>query len=143
MLMKKILLTLVMGIGLLTASAQSLDYLTFRTANGAEKSLPIEGMKITIENGTLKVSTPTGVTNFSIADLSCFFFAAQPTGITTAEGNDNWNAQIIGGQLETNAPEGSTIRIYGIDGKPVPRHNLPAGVYIIQINDKTFKTIAR
>lgn len=140
--MKHIYLTLALAFGALGLSAQSLDYLTFRTAGGIEQSLPIDGVKMVIADGRLQVSSPQANLEFALSELNCFFFAAEPTAIRTVSDGQP-GVSIVGGTLRTDAPAGSRISVFTPDGRRVPTTGLSAGTYIVKINDRTFKTLAR
>lgn len=140
--MKHIYLTFALAFGALGLSAQSLDYLTFRTAGGTEQSLPIDGVKMVIADGRLQVSSPQANLEFALSELNCFFFAAEPTAIRTVSDGQP-SVSIVGGTLRTDAPAGSRISVFTSDGRRVPTTGLSAGTYIVKINDRTFKTLAR
>ena len=140
--MKNILLTLLCALGTLAASAQNFDYLTFRTNAGTEYSVPVDGLKITISGDKLRVSSTAQDLAFAIDELGCFFFAAEPTAIQSATADDV-QVSIVNGNLQTNAPAGTTIRVYTLDGRAVPTTGLDAGIYVIKVNNRTFKTLAR
>lgn len=140
--MKHIYLTIALALGALGMSAQSLDYLTFRTAAGTEQSLPIDGLKMVIADGRLQISSPQAHLDFALAELNCFFFSAEPTAIRTVSDGQP-GVSIVGGTLRTDAPAGSRISVYTPDGRRVPPTGLSAGTYIVKINDQTFKILAR
>ena len=140
--MKHVLLTLLCAFGTLAASAQNFDYLTFRTNAGTEYSVPVDGLKIVINGDKLQVSSTAENLNFAIDELGCFFFATEPTAIQTAA-TDDVQVSIVNGQLQTNAPAGTPIRVYTMDGREVPTTGLGAGIYVIKVNNRTFKTLAR
>ena len=140
--MKNVLLTLLCAFGILTASAQNFDYLTFRTNAGMEYSLPVDGLKIVINGDKLQVSSTAQDLTFAIDELGCFFFATEPTAIQSATADDV-QVSIVNGKLQTNAPVGTSIRVFTLDGREVPATGLGAGIYVIKINNRTFKTLAR
>ena len=140
--MKHVLLTLLCAFGTLAASAQNFDYLTFRTNAGMEYSVPVDGLKIVINGDQLQVSSTAENLNFAIDELGCFFFATEPTAIQTATADDV-QVSIVNGKLQTNAPAGTPVRVYTMDGREMPTSGLGAGIYVIQVNNRTFKTLAR
>lgn len=140
--MKHVLLTLLCAFGTLAASAQNFDYLTFRTNAGTEYSVPVNGLKIVINGDQLQVSSTAENLNFAIDELGCFFFATEPTAIQTATADDV-QVSIVNGKLQTNAPAGTPVRVYTMDGREVPTTGLGAGIYVIKVNNRTFKTLAR
>ena len=143
--MKKFyLLFLLMGFSL-CGFAQSYDYLTLRTADGTEKSLGIDGLRITFADGKLNADNGRESASVPLADMSCMFFSLQTTGIGSQASLSDASLQvrIVGGRLITNAPAGSSIRVYGVDGRQVSTARLAAGTYIVNINGRTFKLLAR
>lgn len=141
--MKHLLLTLAFGLTMgIATQAQSLDYLTFRTANGSEQSLPIDGLKMTFSDGKLLVHTPSEEVSFALTDLNSFYFTAEPSAVHAVEGGVI-RVSIVSGQLQTNAPEGSHITVYSLDGRKVSGMGLLPGTYIVRVNNQTFKTLAK
>jgi hypothetical protein len=78
--------------------AQNVDYLTFRTADGTEQSLAIDGLKITFAEGKLVATNAVGTVSYDLATLSYMFFAAQPTALETLAAGQQ-GAQVRGGLL--------------------------------------------
>ena len=140
--MKHVLLTLLCAFGTLAASAQNFDYLTFRTNAGTEYSVPVDGLKIVINGDQLQVRSTAENLNFAFDELGCFFFATEPTAIQSAAADDV-QVSIVNGKLQTNAPAGTPVRVYTMDGREVPTTGLGAGIYVIKVNNRTFKTLAR
>ena len=140
--MKNILLTILCAFGTLAASAQNFDYLTFRTNAGTEYSLPVDGLKIVFNGDKLQVSSTAENLNFAFDELGSFFFTTEPTAIQTAAADDV-QVSIVNGQLQTNAPAGTPVRVFTLDGREMPTTGLGAGIYVIQVNNRTFKTLAR
>lgn len=141
--MKHLLLSLICSLAMgATSHAQSLDYLTFRTTNGNEQSLPIDGLKMTFSNGQLLVHTPAEQAVFALDDLSCFFFTAEASAVHPVE-DGAIRVSIVNGRLQTNAPAGSRIAIYATDGRQVAGTGLHPGTYIVKVNNQTFKTLAK
>ena len=140
--MKNILLTILCAFGTLAASAQNFDYLTFRTNAGTEYSLPVDGLKIVFNGDKLQVSSTAENLNFAFDELGSFFFTTEPTAIQTAAADDV-QVSIVNGQLQTSAPAGTPVRVFTLDGREMPTTGLGAGIYVIQVNNRTFKTLAR
>ena len=70
------------------------------------------------------------------------FFSLTPTGISSV-GNDDVKVGIVDGQLRVDAPAGSRIAVYAADGRLVEGRTLTRGLYIVKVNDKTYKLLAR
>ena len=140
--MKNILLTILCAFGTLATSAQNFDYLTFRTNAGTEYSVPVDGLKIVINGDQLQVSSTAENLNFAFDELGSFFFTTEPTDIQSATADDV-QVSIVNGQLQTNAPAGTPVRVFTLDGREMPTTGLGTGIYVIQVNNRTFKTLAR
>lgn len=153
--MKRLLLTLALVSGLSAGlGAQSFDYLTVRTADGSEHSLPVDGLRLTFENGQLVARTAETTATYPLADLSAMFFASQPTAIASLSGGQA--APLYrDGRLTVSAPAGTVVRLYSADGRLVASYvkgadgsesfspALPHGVYVVTANGKTSKFLAR
>ena len=140
--MKRILLLIIATASLFVAKAQSFDYLTVRTLEGSEQSFALDQLKLTFADGKVVATSKGETTTFDFASLDFMFFTTEPTAIESASG-EAFSVSIIGGNLQTNAPTDCDIRIYTPDGKRVGQSSLNRGVYLVQINGRTYKTIAR
>lgn len=142
--MKRITLILTLALATtLTAAAQSYDYLTFRTADGTEKSLASDGLKITFADGTLTATTGSETATFTLADLATMFFAESATGIANATANAAPTAQIIGGNLVVSGAAGQDVSVYTTDGRRTATSGLAAGLYLVRIGQTTLKVVAQ
>lgn len=153
--MNKIYLTLLLILmGAAGVKAQSLDYLTLRTTDGAETSLPSAGLRLTFADGQLVARTTAGETRFDLAALDVMFFATQPTAISTLSQADA--APVYrDGALSLSGAAGTPVSLYAADGCLVSRFTktvsgteriaipLPAGVYVVSANGLTTKFLAR
>ena len=79
--MKNVLLTLLCAFGILTASAQNFDYLTFRTNTGTEYSVPWHGRKVVINGDKLQVISTSQELTCAHDEVVCFFFVTEMTVI--------------------------------------------------------------
>ena len=140
--MKRILLLIIATASLFVAKAQSFDYLTVRTIEGSEQSFALDQLKLTFADGKVVATSKGETTTFDFASLDFMFFTTEPTAIESAS-NSAFAVSIVGGNLQTNAPAGSTIHVFTPDGKRVGQSSLNRGVYLVQINGRTYKTIAR
>ncbi len=122
--------------------AQSLDYITFRTANGTERSMTAVGTTITFKDGQITATNGADKATWSLSELSTMFFSSQATGIETAT-TQPVTVAIINGQLQVTAPNGSNISVYTADGRLVSGNNLTKGLYIVRVNQQTFKVLAK
>lgn len=142
-LRKMILCSLLAGTAT-AASAQTYSYLTLQQQNGSETSLSIDGLKITFDNGNLVATNGSESTTIPLVNMQKLYFATQPTGIDGVEGTSaTVSATIVGGRLQVNAPEGSAVSVYSIDGRQVGTENLSAGAYVVKVAGRTFKVLSK
>jgi len=153
--MKRLFLILALVSGLCAGlGAQSFDYLTVRTTDGSERSLPVDGLRLTFENGQLVARTPESSASYALADLSVMFFASQPTAIASLQASQP--APVFrDGRLTVSAPAGASVSLYAADGRLVARFvkaadgsesfapALTRGVYVVNVNGRTSKFLAR
>lgn len=153
--MKRLFLTLALTAGICAGlGAQSFDYLTVRTADGGERSLPVDGLRLTFENGRLVARTAATTDSYPLADLSVMFFASQPTAIASLQAVQP--APVFrDGRLTVSAPAGTGVSLYAADGRLVARFvkaadgsesfapTLTRGIYVVNVNGRTSKFLAR
>ena len=140
--MRKILLVF-WGIALgITASAQSLDYITFRTVSGMEASLPVDGLKITFEGTQLHAVAQEQKADFNLMDMAMMFFSSTATAIDRVE-NVVENVSIVNGRMVVDVPEGTEIQVFGADGRRIGENSLLKGMYLVKVNGRTYKMMAR
>lgn len=153
--MKKVLFTLMLVLAASASlGAQTLGYLTVRTADGGERSLPIDGLKLTFEDGCLVARASEAVASYPLGDLDLMYFSAQPTAIASL--SPEQAAPVYrDGLLTVSAPAGTRVLLYSADGRLVSGFvketdgsesfapGLPSGVYVVSANGKTAKFLAR
>lgn len=125
-----------------TAAADSYDYLTFRTSDGTEQSITAVGTKITFSNGSLVATNGSTTVTKTLSDMSAMYFATTASGIADVTTNAV-SAAIVDGRLSVNAPAGTTVRLYGADGRQLSTSaRLERGVYVVRVGSQTFKLYA-
>lgn len=153
--MKRIILSIaVLAAFCVSAGAQSLDYLTFRAADGTERSMSIDGLRITFADGQMLATNSVESFDTPLSALSLMFFAEAPTaikGVNIGASQPDYR----NGFLSVSAPQGGTISLYTADGRLVSQHvkqadgteqiplNLLRGVYILNVNGETTKLMVR
>lgn len=123
--MKKVLLSLSMLAGALSAMAEDYPYLTFETANGTKTSISTASLTINIQDGKLMA----GSMELTLSDLSKMYFSTsdETTGIE-----------------EVNiATLDDTADIYDLQGRKVSRDQMRRGVYVIKTKNGTRKVNIR
>lgn len=132
-----------LGLGLalgLTASAQS--YLTFRQTDGSEKSLSTSGLKLTFADGNLVATNGSETATFALSSMAKMYFSNNSTAINQAS-TAEVSAAIVNGTLQVNAPAGTSVSVYGLDGREMPHQGLASGVYVVKVGHKVLKLMAK
>ncbi len=145
--MKKLLLTLLLSAGAGCVYAEDgYGYLVFAQNDGTESSLATGSLTITFPDGKIVATDGTSTFTAPLADMARMYFSSTPTGIASVSGGEGGavSAEISGGRLRVTAPAGSTVRLYRADGSSVPADaQLEPGVYLVNINGRTLKTLAK
>lgn len=142
--MKHLLSTLVLALAATAAQAQSYNYLTFEKADGTQQSLATVHTVITFAGGNLTATDRTGASfTAPLSEMSRMFFSAEATGIAhVAQNASEVKAIIVNGTLHVNAPKGSTVEVYSLDGRKVNANGLNHGTYLVRVNNTTLKVMA-
>lgn len=106
--------------------------------------MSIDKLKITFANDNLVATNGTETFTAPVADMSKMFFSVTPTAVNTIAANANGlHASIVNGHLKVNAPAGSRVSVYSIDGRQVGTAHLTKGTYLVRVNNQTLKVIAQ
>lgn len=136
--MKKLLSLAVVALMALGAQAEDVKYLNFRTLDGQETSLPISGgLTITFEDGKIVAKAADSIFQADLSNMQDMYFGSTIVGIKSIA------ADAI--------PAGTIVRVYTTDGRMVQSYEqtegaqpaLPAGLYMIQADGKTTKTLVK
>ena len=114
--------------------AQTYDYLTFQTSDGALHSIKASELVITFSDGQMKATAGSESLSLSLNELTKMYFS-DTNGIDMAE---------ISGSKEP-------VSVYGTDGRLVgtyqdmdaARASLKRGAYVLKTGDKTVKIAVR
>ena len=128
--MKKVLLTLVVLMGTMTAQADGYSYLTFELSDGAKASVEITSLTLTISGNTLTAGDQT----FTLENLSKMYFS---TTDETAQGTATGISETMKADLD------EATEIYDLQGHRVSRDQMRRGVYIIKSSKGTYKVNIR
>lgn len=132
--MKKTMLLLAATVLSMVASADTVKYLTFRTADGTESSLPISGgVDITFSNGELVAQASGSEFRASLTDVRDMWFTYEATSIESV--------------LSDSAAAGNRVDIFSSDGRRIADFEwvagqaptLPAGFYIVRTGGRSQK----
>jgi len=128
--MKKVLLTLAVLMGTMTAQADDYSYLTFELTDGAKASVEITSLTLTISGNTLTAGDQT----FTLENLSKMYFS---TTDETAQGTATGISETMKADLD------EATEIYDLQGHRVSRDQMRRGVYIIKSSKGTYKVNIR
>lgn len=128
--MKKLFLTLLAVIAVLTMRADGYPYLLFKTADGTIHAMSVESLTMEISGSQLVVTNSEETQTFTITDLDKMFFYENTTGIDEI--------------FSTESGEVSVFTIMGIYVGKYPDANealktLDKGLYILKTKSNTVK----
>ncbi len=128
--MKKLFLTLLAVIAVLTMRADGYPYLLFKTADGTIHAMSVESLTMEITGSQLVVTNSEETQTFTLSDLDKMFFYENTTGIDEI--------------FSTESGEVSVFTIMGIYVGKYPDANealktLDKGLYILKTKSNTVK----
>lgn len=126
---KLILLVLAMGF---FASSYAYDYpwLTFQSSDGTETPVSVEGLSMSVSNGSLIATNADGSQTFELSKLSKMFFSSSTTGISQISGDTTQ-------QVEVYTTAGISLGKFSDASQTYS--SLRPGLYIIKTDKGTFK----
>lgn len=142
--MKSLFLTLLLSMGAVTVSAQKYDYLILQKTDGNVEGIAVDGLKLTFDGGKLVAKNATDTKTIALSQMHKLYFSEDITSVGTVVGNESQiEVGIVDGKLQVTAPEGSKVKVYGLDGREVSTDNLSKGVYVVRVNDQSFKVLSK
>lgn len=132
--MKKLFLTLLAVIAVLTMRADGYPYLLFKTADGTIHAMSVESLTMEISGSQLVVTNSEETQTFTLSDLDKMFFYENTTGIDEI--------------FSTESGEVSVFTIMGIYVGKYPDANealktLDKGLYILKTKSNTVKIVVQ
>lgn len=144
LIMKRIYLSLMLLLGVTTASAQSYDYLILKENNGNVTGLKIDGLKLTFNEGNIVAQNAEGTKTIALADMQKMYFGGDPTSVGTVTNGDVKDLVTVeNGSLKVNAPADAKVAVYSIDGRQVKQGKLTKGTYVVRVNNKSVKVLVK
>ena len=115
----------------LSASAYEYPYLAFQTASGGITTVDVEGLTMTVENGTLSLSNASASMDLDLSQLDKMYFTTQSAGINGL----------------TSAPCASEVEVFTTSGEAMGRYpslnqalsSLHPGIYLFKLQGSTLK----
>lgn len=132
--MKKLFLTLLAVIAVLTMRADGYPYLLFKTADGTIHAMSVESLTMEISGSQLVVTNSEETQTFTLSDLDKMFFYENTTGIDEI--------------FSTESGEVSVFTIMGVYVGKYPDANealktLDKGLYILKTKSNTVKIVVQ
>ena len=73
--MKKTIITMLIALVAICASAETYSYLKFTKTNGSTVTCSVEGLKITYDNANVTVTNAEGTTTIALAEVQDMYFS--------------------------------------------------------------------
>ena len=73
--MKKTIITMLIALVAMVASAETYNYLKFTKTNGSTVTCSVEGLKITYDNTNVTVTNAEGTTTIALAEVQDMYFS--------------------------------------------------------------------
>lgn len=128
--MKKVLLTFIAMLAMLSVRADEYPYMIFQTTDGTIHAMAVESLNMEINNGQLVATNNEETQTFTLTDLSRMFFCTDSTGIEEVFSDD--------------AGEVTVFTVMGVFVGKYPNANdavkvLDGGVYLLKTKYNTIK----
>lgn len=129
--MKKLFVCMMLLTGTLAAQAYDYPYLTFQTSDGTTKTVSVESLVITFNNGQMVATSGTDSQTISLSQLSKMFFSISSDATAISE----------------VTTESDAIEVFSISGHSLGRYTssseaknaLKSGVYIFKSKNNSAK----
>jgi hypothetical protein len=87
--MKKTIITMLIALVAIFASAETYSYLKFTKTNGSTVTCSVEGLKITYDNTNVTVTNAEGTTTIALAEVQNMYFSNEAGGNEFINGDVN------------------------------------------------------
>ena len=128
--MKRILTAIGLFAGVLAAHAYDYPYLTVQTTDGTTKSVSVESLVLTFQNGQLVATNGDGSQSFALSSLSKMFFSTTTNAIERP-------AATASGTVEVYSLSGIALGRY--ESMTQAKNALKQGIYLMKQNGQTKK----
>ncbi len=135
--MKRLLIFVMMLTGTIGAFADDYPYLTFQKSDGTSQSVPVEGLTLSFDNGSLVATNGSESYSFALTELNKMYFSAE-----NATAIEELTATLpADGTVEVFTPAGVSLGQY--DNLKAAQGALSQGLYIFKTSGKTLKVMVR
>ena len=91
--MKKTIITMLIALVAIFASAETYNYLKFTKTNGTTLTYSVEGLKLTYDNTNVTINNVEGTATIALAEVQDLYFSNEP-GSTNKRGDVNGDSFI-------------------------------------------------
>ena len=94
--MKKTIITMLIALVAIFASAETYNYLKFTKTNGSTATYSVEGLKLTYDNANVTITNAEGTATIVLAEVQDMYFSNEAGGDTPAgkRGDVNMNGTV-------------------------------------------------
>ena len=92
--MKKTIITMLIALVAICASAETYNYLKFTKTNGSTVTCSVEGLKVTYDATNVTVTNAEGTTTIALAEVQDMYFSNEPGGSDITIGDVNMDGEV-------------------------------------------------
>ena len=92
--MKKTIITMLIALVAMVASAETYNYLKFTKTNGSTVTYSVEGLKLTYDNTNVTVKNVEGTATIALAEVQDMYFSNEPGGSDFMPGDVNNDKEV-------------------------------------------------
>ncbi len=115
--------------GSLQSKAEDYPYLAFMGTDGSVKTVSVESLTLTVEDGQLVATNAAGTQRFTLTELIKMYFTSESTKIES---------------IEISNEEGESVKeIFDMSGRAIAAKSLTKGIYVVKYQGKTRKIVVK
>ena len=99
--MKKTIITMLIALVAIFASAETYNYLKFTKTNGTTVTYSVEGLKLTYDNTNVTITNVDGTATLALAEVQDMYFSNEAGGSTYELGDVNGDGLVNVGDVTT------------------------------------------
>lgn len=92
--MKKTIITMLIALVAICASAETYSYLKFTKTNGTTVTCSVEGIKVTYDNNNVIVTNDEGTTTIALSEVQDMYFSNEAGGSEFIRGDVNCDGNV-------------------------------------------------
>ena len=92
--MKKTIITMLIALVAMVASAETYNYLKFTKTNGTTVTYSVEGLKLTYDNTNVTIKNVDGTATLALAEVQDMYFSNEPGGSDITIGDVNMDGEV-------------------------------------------------